>query len=31
MKGFDEWLLSIMKRADFTVPVFQRNYDWKIA
>ncbi|MBS6418838.1 MAG: DUF262 domain-containing protein [Olsenella uli] len=28
MKGYDEQLFHLMMKSDFSVPVFQRNYDW---
>lgn len=28
MKGYDENLFRLMLKSDFSVPVFQRNYDW---
>lgn len=28
MKGYDEKLFRLMLKSDFSVPVFQRNYDW---
>lgn len=31
MKGFEQWLIQYMgSSAHFIIPVYQRNYDWKI-
>lgn len=31
MKGFEQWLIQYMgSGAHFIIPVYQRNYDWKI-